>query len=65
MRQLANHYLFLNNNDVDSLTLANSKQNYRQAWNQYCKVHNAGTPNYHKKSYVDKYQTSNHYKVSY
>lgn len=60
-RQLSNHYVFLNDKRVDSLTKSNAIRNYQSAWKMYNKVHQSGTPNFHKKSYVWKYQTSCQY----
>lgn len=60
-RQMANHYIFLEDKRIDSLTKANAIQNYRKAWNAFRKVHNAGIPNFHRKSYSWKYQTSCQY----
>lgn len=60
-RQMANHYIFLEDKRIDSLTKANAIQNYRKAWNAFRKVHSAGIPNFHRKSYSWKYQTSCQY----
>ena len=60
-RQLSNHYVFLNDKRVDSLTKSNAIRNYQSAWKMYNKVHQSGTPNFHKKSYTWKYQTSCQY----
>lgn len=60
-RQLSNHYVFLNDKRVDSLTKSNAIRNYQSAWKMYNKVHQFGTPNFHKKSYTWKYQTSCQY----
>lgn len=60
-RQMANHYQFLEDSRIDSLTKANAIQNYHKAWSMFRKVHNAGVPKFHRKSYVWKYQTSCQY----
>ncbi|MEY8736375.1 RNA-guided endonuclease InsQ/TnpB family protein [Lactobacillus sp. AN1001] len=60
-RQLSNHYVFLNDKRIDSLTKSNAIRNYQSAWKMYNKVHQSGTPNFHKKSYAWKYQTSCQY----
>ena len=60
---LANHYRYLLNPLIDSQAIADAKQNYRKAWNMFRKVHNAGTPKFHKKGYGLSYQTNGHYKT--
>ena len=60
-KYLINHFQYMQNKNIDSLTIANAKQNYQKAWNMYKKVHNAGVPKFHKKSYVEKYQTNAQY----
>lgn len=60
-KQLSNHYLFLNDKRIDSLTKANAIQNYHKAWNSFKKVHTAGVPKFHRKSYSWKYQTNCQY----
>ena len=60
-KQLSNHYLFLNDKRIDSLTKANAIQNYHKAWNAFKKVHDAGVPKFHRKSYSWKYQTNCQY----
>lgn len=61
MRNLSNHYVFMNDKNVDSGTKANADQNYRKAWNMFRQVHNAGTPKFHRKGYSESYQTNCHY----
>lgn len=51
-------YPWLKDKQIDSLTIAQSTQSYQAAWNSFRKVHRAGVPNFHKKSYEEKYQTS-------
>ncbi|MFB9769031.1 RNA-guided endonuclease InsQ/TnpB family protein [Lactiplantibacillus modestisalitolerans] len=60
-RQLSNHFQFLNDKSIDSLTKANAIQNYQKAWRQFRKVHRSGTPKFHKKNYCEKYQTNCQY----
>ena len=58
---LRNIYPWLHDKRIDSLAIANAKQNYNKAWNLYQKVYNISPPNYHKKSYEEKYQTNAQY----
>lgn len=58
---MSNHYVFLNNPLIDSLAKANAIQNYRKAWKAFRKVHTAGVPNFHRKSYQWRYQTTCQY----
>lgn len=60
-RNMSNHYQYMQDKRIDSSAKANAIQNYRKAWNMYRKVHKAGTPKFHKKGYVEKYQTNAHY----
>ncbi|MBU9789662.1 RNA-guided endonuclease TnpB family protein [Lentilactobacillus sp. TOM.63] len=60
-KQLSNHYQFLADPRIDSLTKANAIQNYRKAWQAFRQVHTAGVPNFHRKSYAWKYQTNCQY----
>ncbi|MCL8206192.1 transposase [Ligilactobacillus agilis] len=60
-RSMSNHYQYMQDKRIDSLTKANAIQNYQKAWKMYCKVHKAGTPNYHKKGYRQSYQTNCQY----
>lgn len=60
-KQMANHYQFLEDWRIDSLTKANAIQNYRKAWNAFRKVHSAGVPKFHRKSYRWRYQTNCQY----
>ncbi|AXH08043.1 hypothetical protein BGV76_08385 [Limosilactobacillus fermentum] len=50
-KQMSNHYQFLEDKRIDSLTKANAIQNYRKAWNAFRKVHATGVPKFHRKSY--------------
>src|SRR5699024_11610195 len=36
-------------------------RSYQAAWNMFRKVHNTGTPKFHKKRYEEKYQTCGKY----
>ena len=58
---LRNMYPWLQDKRIDSLAIANAKQNYNKAWNLYQKVYNISPPNYHKKGYEEKYQTNAQY----
>lgn len=60
-RNLANHFRYLLDKNIDSLCLADARLNYQKAWRQYRKVHHAGTPKFRKKSYCEKYQTNCQY----
>lgn len=58
---LKDMYPWLCDKRIDSLAIANAKQNYSKAWNLYRKVYNISPPNYHKKGYEEKYQTNAQY----
>ncbi len=60
-KQMSNHYQFLEDKRIDSLTKANAIQNYRKAWNAFRKVHATGVPKLHRKSYHWRYQTNCQY----
>ena len=60
-RNMSNHYQYMQDERIDSLTKANAIQNYQKAWKMYRKVHKVGTPNYHKKGYQQSYQTNCQY----
>ena len=60
-KQMSNHYQFLEDKRIDSLTKANAIQNYRKAWNSFRKFHTAGVPKFHRKSYRWRYQTNCQY----
>ena len=55
---ISNVHGWLNDADFDSLMKANAIKNYKNAWNMFRKVHQAGTPVFHKKQVDQKYQTS-------
>lgn len=63
-KQMANHYQFLEDPRVDSLTKANAIQNYHKAWKAFRKVHTIGVPKFHRKSYIWRYQTNCQYSFS-
>lgn len=60
-KNLSNHFKYMDNKLLDRQVISTAKQTYQNAWNMYKKVHTAGTPKFHKKGYVEKYQTSAHY----
>lgn len=60
-KQMSNHFQFLEDKRIDSLTKANAIQNYHKAWNAFRKVHTAGVPKFHRKNYVWRYQTNCQY----
>ena len=51
---------FLNEPEVDGQVIATAKKNYSVAWKNMRERH-TGVPTFHKKSYAQSYQTSNHY----
>lgn len=55
---ISNIHGWLNDDDFDSLMKANAIKNYKNAWNMFHKVHQAGVPVFHKKRVEQKYQTS-------
>jgi len=55
---ISNIHGWLNDAGFDSLMKANAIKNYKNAWNMFHKVHQAGTPVFHKKRVEQKYQTS-------
>src|SRR5699024_11641930 len=57
---LKHTYGFLQNKDLDSLALANAKQNYNKAWSNYHRIGH-GIPQFHKKSNEWAYQTNSMY----
>ncbi len=61
-KYLVNHYSYMQDNGIDSLAIANAKQNYQTAWKLFKQVHTAGTPKFHKKSYSESYQTNAQYR---
>lgn len=57
-KTLGGQYRWLYHKDIDSCTISQAFQTNKKAWNMYNKVHNAGTPKFHKKSYEENYQSS-------
>ena len=55
---------FLNEPEVDGQVIAVARKNYAAAWKNMRERH-TGVPTFHKKSYEQSYQTSNHYKSGY
>jgi putative transposase len=51
---------FLNEPEIDGQVIATAKKNYSAAWKNMRERH-TGVPTFHKKSYAQSYQTSNHY----
>ncbi|WP_424321104.1 RNA-guided endonuclease InsQ/TnpB family protein [Lacticaseibacillus chiayiensis] len=60
-KQMSNHFQFLEDKRIDSLAKANAIRNYRKAWKAFRKVHSAGVPKFHRKSYAWGYQTNCQY----
>lgn len=54
-------YPFLEDKDMDAQMIANAKQNYMTAWDNFKKNKSSGVPVFHKKSYGKSYQTNAHY----
>ena len=59
--ELKNKYFFLRDKNIDSLAIDNAKQNYQKAWQLYREIHSHGTPKFHRKTYLESYQTNPHY----
>ena len=57
---LKHTYAFLRNKELDSLALANAKQNYNKAWSNYHQIGH-GILQFHKKSNEWAYQTNSMY----
>ena len=62
--KLKNKYFFLRDKNIDSLAIDNAKQNYQKAWKLYREIHLHGTPKFHRKTYLESYQTNPHYKTT-
>ena len=54
-------YPFLEDPEIDSLAIANAKQNYLAAWKNFRKVPGTSMPVFHKKWYGKSYQTNRQY----
>lgn len=52
-------YDFLQSKLIDAATLGEAQRAYKAAWNMFSKVHSAGVPKFKKKSYVQRYKTTN------
>ena len=61
IREMSNHYQYMEDKRVDSLAKANAKMSYLRAWKMFREVHKSGTPKFHKKNYSEKYQTNCQY----
>lgn len=61
LKELANHYQFLYSPDIIDDTKGHAKRSYQAAWKMFRKVHRAGTPNFHKKSYAESFQVHPRY----
>lgn len=57
--KIADFHPWLNDSLIDSLAKSNAIRAYQAAWKRFRDVPGTGTPNFHKKSYEEKYQTSN------
>ena len=57
--KIADFHPWLNDPLIDSLAKSNAMRAYQTAWKRFRDVPGTGTPNFHKKSYEEKYQTSN------
>ena len=60
-KELKNRYSWLNDKEIDSLAIDNAKLNYQNAWKLYRQIDSHGTPQFKRKSYIEKYQTNPHY----
>ncbi len=61
MKNLASHYIYMQDKCIDSLNAYNARKNLNASWHNYKLVHNAGMPRFHKKGYNEHYQTNAHY----
>ena len=61
IKNMSNHYQYMQDKRIDSLAKNNAARNYQKAWKMYRKVHKTGIPKFHKKSYRLSYQTSCQY----
>lgn len=61
LRELGNHYLFMYSSDIIDDAKGNAKRSYQNAWKLFRKVHRAGTPNFHKKGYTERFQIAQRY----
>ena len=58
---LKDRFSWLCDKNIDTLAIENAKMSYRKAWNMYLKIYSIAPPNFHKKGYEEKYQTSAQY----
>ena len=59
--KLKDRFFWLCDPKIDTMAIENAKQSYNKAWSLYRKVYHIAPPNFHKKGYEEKYQTSEHY----
>ena len=59
--ELKNTFSWLCSSEIDTMAIGNAKRNYNKAWNMYRKVLRFSPPTFHKKTYVETYQTSAQY----
>ena len=59
--KLKDRFFWLCDPRVDTMAIENAKQSYNKAWKLYRQVYHIAPPNFHKKEYEEKYQTSEHY----
>ncbi|MFC6323923.1 RNA-guided endonuclease InsQ/TnpB family protein [Companilactobacillus baiquanensis] len=52
---------WLGSNKVGTDVINTSKKSYQSSWNMFRKIHNHGTPNFHKKKYDGNFQLPNRY----
>lgn len=57
--KIADFHPWLKDPLIDSLAKSNAIRAYQTAWKRFRDVPGTGTPKFHKKSYEEKYQTSN------
>lgn len=57
-KTLGGEYRWLYHKDIDSMCISQGFQTNKKAWNMYNKVHNVGTPKFHRKSYENNYQSA-------
>ena len=60
-KHLRNAVPFLNDSRIDGYAIANAKQDYHHAWNQFKKVKGTSVPTFHKKDSSYSYGTNCHY----
>ena len=60
-KHLRNAVPFLNDSKIDGYAIANAKQDYQHAWNQFRKVKGTSIPTFHKRDNTYSYGTNCHY----